>query len=75
MRIPIWKRKSGSSVMRPGASYRHRTNRYDVFSERIAKIFVGRRLPQSGDVLDRATPNAIRVFRRIFGSPEEVTCL
>jgi hypothetical protein len=73
MRIPYLETQSGSAMMLNGASYRHRTNNYDVLSERIAKIFVRRKLPRSGDVSDRATPNAIRVFRRLFGSSEEVT--
>jgi hypothetical protein len=33
------------------------------------------RLSHRADVSDRATPNAIRVFRRLFGSPEEVLSL
>jgi hypothetical protein len=39
----------------------------------VLRNFRPERLPQSGDVSDRATPNAIRVFRRLFGSPEGVT--
>ena len=73
MRIPYLETQKRIGCDATGASHRRRTNNNNVLSERIAKIFAPRRLPRSGDVSNRATPNAIRVFGRLFGSPEEVT--
>jgi hypothetical protein len=71
MRIPNLETQKRLGCDATGALYRPRTNSYDVLSERIAKIFVRRRLPQSGDLSDRATSMRFKYFDVFSGLPRK----
>jgi hypothetical protein len=70
--IPYLEMQKRSACDATEASYRHRTNSYHALNERIAKSYAPSKAFALG-VCQIGNCNAIRVYRRLFGSPDEVT--